>query len=56
MWQCMGMMPENGRLYAPCGGGSSVAAATKHAMTFTTADGREILVHLGIDTVSLDGR
>ena len=31
-------------------------AATKHAINFTATDGREILVHVGIDTVSLNGR
>ena len=49
-------MPENGNIYAPCDGTVSGIAATKHAMTFIAADDREILVHVGIDTVGLDGR
>ncbi len=56
MWQCVGIMPENGNIYAPCDGTVSGIAATKHAMTFIAADDREILVHVGIDTVGLDGR
>ena len=31
-------------------------AETKHAITFTAADGRKILVHAGLDTVTLGGR
>lgn len=56
MWQCTGIMPENGTIYAPCDGIVSGIAATKHAINFTATDGREILVHVGIDTVSLNGR
>ena len=56
MWQCLGIMPENGTIYAPCDGIVSGIAATKHAINFTSTDGREILVHVGIDTVSLNGR
>ena len=56
MWQCTGIMPENGTIYAPCDGIVSGIATTKHAINFTSTDGREILVHVGIDTVSLNGR
>ncbi len=56
IWQCVGILPENGIICAPCDGVVSGVTATKHALTFTASNGREILVHAGIDTVSLDGR
>ena len=56
MGECTGILPENGTIYAPCDGIVSGVAETGHAVTFTTADGREILVHVGIDTVTLGGR
>lgn len=54
--KCVGIMPENGIIYAPCNGVVTGIAQTKHAMTFTASDGRTILVHVGIDTVALGGR
>ena len=56
MGECVGILPENGDIYAPCDGIVSGIAQTKHAITFTAADGRQILVHAGIDTVTLGGR
>ena len=56
MGKCTGIMPENGMIYAPCDGIVSGVAETKHAVTFTSAEGENILVHVGIDTVSLKGR
>jgi len=41
---------------APADGTITVAYATKHAYGLTTADGVEILIHIGIDTVNLDGK
>ena len=55
IWQCVGILPENGMICAPCDGVVTGVAATKHAMTFQAADGREILLHAGIDTVRLEG-
>ena len=54
--QCVGILPDNGDIYAPCNGRVSSVAETKHAMTITRADGSEILVHAGIDTVKLKGK
>ena len=54
--ECVGILPENGTIYAPCDGTVSGVAKTGHAITFTASDGRQILVHVGIDTVSLGGR
>ena len=55
MGECAGILPENGMIYAPCDGTVAGIAQTKHAITFTSSDGREILVHVGIDTVRLNG-
>ncbi len=56
MGPCIGIMPENGTIHAPCNGVVSGIAPTGHAMTFTASDGKEILVHVGIDTVRLGGK
>jgi phosphoenolpyruvate-protein phosphotransferase len=47
--------PIDGVLYAPCDGTLIVVAATKHAVTIRAANGAEILLHVGIDTVGLAG-
>jgi len=54
--ECVGILPENGTVYAPCDGIVSGIAQTAHAITFTAAGGRQILVHAGLDTVTLGGR
>ena len=54
--ECVGIIPENGNIYAPCDGIVTGVAETGHAITFETADGRNILVHAGLDTVTLGGR
>ena len=53
---CLGILPENGTICAPCGGIVSLIAETSHAITITASDGRIILIHAGIDTVRLQGR
>lgn len=42
-------------VYAPSDGKISMIAATKHAFGITDANGLEILVHIGLDTVTLSG-
>ena len=56
MGTCIGIMPESGRIWAPCDGIVSDIAQTGHAITFTASDGRKLLVHVGIDTVTLGGK
>lgn len=56
MGECIGILPENGTICAPCNGIVSSIAETKHAIIFTCDDGREILIHAGIDTVALEGK
>ena len=53
--KCIGIMPENGRILAPCDGEVVEIADTNHALTFKTDDGMEILLLVGIDTFTLNG-
>lgn len=52
----IGIDPLEGRLVAPCEGIVTHLARTGHAVTITTAEGAEVLLHIGIDTVELSGR
>ena len=47
--------PTAATLCAPCDGELTVVAAARHAVTLRTAEGCEILLHVGIDTVGLAG-
>ncbi|NLL78704.1 MAG: PTS glucose transporter subunit IIA [Clostridiales bacterium] len=47
--------PANGLIKAPADGIVSTVFPTGHAVAITTEDGVEILVHIGLDTVSLNG-
>ena len=46
---------SEGKYYAPADGKISTLFATKHAVGVTTAEGAEILIHVGLDTVNLKG-
>ncbi|WP_414443138.1 phosphoenolpyruvate--protein phosphotransferase [Burkholderia sp. 22PA0106] len=52
----IGIDPLDGRLVAPCEGIVTHLARTGHAVTITTVEGAEVLLHIGIDTVELSGR
>src|ERR1041385_6956807 len=47
--------PTSNVLHAPCDGEIVPMQAAKHALTVRTAEGLEILLHVGIDTVQLRG-
>lgn len=47
--------PANGDVYAPVEAKVVSIFPTKHAIGLKTKDGQEILIHLGIDTVELEG-
>lgn len=47
--------PSVGKLFAPADGTITTLFLTGHAVGLTTTDGAEILMHIGMDTVSLDG-
>ena len=48
--------PTVGELVAPADGEITMVFDTKHAVAMTTTDGAEILMHIGIDTVKLEGK
>ncbi|KVZ13259.1 phosphoenolpyruvate--protein phosphotransferase [Burkholderia stagnalis] len=52
----IGIDPLAGKLVAPCAGVVSHLARTGHAVTITTPQGAEVLLHIGIDTVELNGQ
>lgn len=47
--------PENGVIVAPCDGEVTSIFETGHAVCITTKEGAELLIHVGIDTVKLNG-
>ena len=47
--------PTSGVLHAPCDGEVISVAAARHAIALRAANGAEILLHVGIDTVTLVG-
>lgn len=50
------ILPTEGKIYAPVEGRISSIAETKHAYGITTANGESILIHFGLETVSLQGK
>ena len=48
--------PENGNIVSPVSGTVSSVFPTKHALGLVTEAGLEVLVHIGLDTVSLEGK
>ena len=49
------IVPVDGKIYSPVNGEIATVAATKHAYGFSSEDGLDILVHVGLETVALDG-
>lgn len=49
------VVPTGDTIYAPCDGTLSMLFATKHALGITTPEGLEVLIHIGMDTVKLNG-
>lgn len=50
------VLPSEGELVAPVDGVVSVLFPTKHAIGLVSDDGVELLVHIGMDTVNLEGK
>jgi PTS system trehalose-specific IIC component len=48
--------PSEGKIYAPFSGEITVAFPTGHAYGIKAANGKEVLIHIGMDTVELDGK
>lgn len=55
MGEGFAVLPSNGTIKAPISGIVKMIAPTKHAIGIVTDDGMELLLHLGIDTVELNG-
>lgn len=50
------IIPENGIIVSPVDGMLTLIAPTKHAYGFTSDDGVEVLVHVGLETVGMEGK
>ncbi|MDU5510053.1 glucose PTS transporter subunit IIA [Enterococcus gilvus] len=55
MGEGFAVLPSKETIKAPISGTVKMIAPTKHAIGFVTEDGMELLLHLGIDTVELNG-
>ncbi|HGJ1852156.1 TPA: sucrose-specific PTS transporter subunit IIBC [Streptococcus pneumoniae] len=55
MGQGIAVKPSQGVVYAPADAEVSIAFPTGHAFGLKTRNGAEVLIHVGIDTVSMNG-
>ncbi|KAF9404577.1 hypothetical protein HW555_014272 [Spodoptera exigua] len=55
MGKGIAIVPEKGIIYAPADGELTVVYDSKHAYGLKTTHGAEVLIHIGIDTVKLNG-
>ena len=53
--QGVGIEPEKGMVLSPAEGIVTAIAKTYHAIGITTPDGIELLIHIGLDTVEMNG-
>ncbi len=51
----MAVRPLEGKVAAPCNAEVSVVFPSRHAIGLTTAEGADLLIHIGLNTVMLDG-
>ncbi|WP_040346455.1 PTS sugar transporter subunit IIA [Neobacillus bataviensis] len=56
MGEGIAVMPTNGDIVSPVKGTVILVAETKHAIGIRAEDGSEILIHVGLETVALDGK
>lgn len=52
----VGIIPDDGKVYAPFDGVIEMLADTGHALGLRSDDGVAVLIHIGIDTVKLEGK
>lgn len=53
--QGIAICPEDSKIYAPADGTIGMVFNTLHAVSLTTKEGVEILIHIGLDTVKMNG-
>jgi len=56
MGKGVAVMPTVGRVVAPCDGEVISVFRTLHAVTIKAANGADIIIHVGLETVALDGK
>lgn len=54
--QGVAIVPTEGKVYAPCDGEISTLFPTGHAIGITSVNNAELLLHIGMDTVKLNGK
>jgi len=52
---CCGIEPDTGEIFSPANGTITQISDTLHAVGIRTAEGCDILIHAGIDTVNMQG-
>jgi len=56
MGEGLAIKPEDNFIYSPVDGEVVLIYDTKHALALKTKEGLQLLIHIGIDTVKLEGR
>lgn len=54
--QGVAVVPDKNEVYAPCDGTVTMIFDTKHAIGFKADSGMEMIIHIGLDTVQLNGK